>query len=190
MAHLKAGHGDALAVLFDRYQRLIFKVALKILRDAGEAEDVMQSVFLEIMRVATQFDPQRGSTKVWLLQYAYHRSMNRRQLLIVRHFYDNADISDLQEVLAAPGHSGPASIETTETVKRALSHLNPVQRRVLHLAYFEGLSLKEIAASTGESFGNVRNHYYRGLSKLRLMIAENERAQGSIVRGETADAGA
>lgn len=190
MAHLKAGHGDALAVLFDRYQRLIFKVALKILRDAGEAEDVMQSVFLEIMRVAAQFDPKRGSTKVWLLQYAYHRSMNRRQLLIVRHFYDNADISDLQEVLAAPGPSGPASVETTETVKRALSHLNPVQRRVLHLAYFEGFSLKEIAASTGESFGNVRNHYYRGLSKLRLMIAENERAPGSIMRGETADAGA
>src|SRR5204863_3181836 len=116
----------ALAVLFDRYQRLIFKVALKILRDSGEAEDVMQSVFLEIMRVATQFDPQRGSTKVWLLQYAYHRSMNRRQLLIIRHFYDNADISDLQEVLAAPSHSGPASIEATETVTQALNHLNPL----------------------------------------------------------------
>jgi RNA polymerase sigma-70 factor (ECF subfamily) len=100
MAHLKAGHGDALAVLFDRYQRLIFKVALKILRDPGEAEDVMQSVFLEIMRVAPQFDPQRGSTKVWLLQYAYHRSMNRRQLLIVRHFYDIGPISKRSQ--AAP----------------------------------------------------------------------------------------
>jgi RNA polymerase sigma-70 factor (ECF subfamily) len=190
MAHLTAGHGDALAILFDRYQRLVFNVALKILRDAAEAEDVMQGVFLEIMRVATQFDPQRGSTKVWLLQYAYHRSMNRRQRLIVRHFYDNTEISDLQEVLAAPSDAGPASIVTKQTVQKALNHLNPVQRRVLYLAYFEGLSLKEIAASTGESFGNVRNHYYRGISKLRSVIAQSERAPGLIVRGETADAGA
>jgi len=189
MAHLQAGHADALAVLFDRYHRLVFSIALKIVRDPSEAEDVMQGIFLEVMRVATQFDPQRGTTKVWLLQYAYHRSMNRRQRLIVRHFYDNIEISDLQEILAAPD-SGPASLETKETVERALSYLNPFQRRVLHLAYFEGLSLKEIAVKTGESFGNVRNHYYRGLSKLRSVIAENERAAGSIVRGETADAGA
>ena len=114
--------------------------------------------------------------------------MNRRQLLIIRHFYDNADISDLQEVLAAPSHSGPASIEATETVTQALNHLNPVQRRVLHLAYFEGLSLKEIAGCTGESFGNVRNHYYRGLSKLRLVISENEPAPKSILRGVIANA--
>ena len=87
IAHLKDGHIDALAVLFDRYHRLILSVAFKILRDPSEAEDVMQSVFLEIHRVAGQFEAARGSAKVWLLQYAYHRSMNRREYLKVRGFY-------------------------------------------------------------------------------------------------------
>ena len=87
IAHLTAGHNDALAVLFDRYHRLILSVAFKILRDPAEAEDVMQSVFLEIYRVAGQFEASRGSAKVWLLQYAYHRSINRREYLKLRGFY-------------------------------------------------------------------------------------------------------
>src|SRR5580700_7421330 len=69
VAHLQAGHGDALAVLFDRYHRLVLHVALKILHDVGEAEDVMQNVFLEIYKAAAQFDPARGTTKMWILRY-------------------------------------------------------------------------------------------------------------------------
>ena len=90
LAHLRSGHSDALAVLFGRYHRLILSVAFKILRDPAEAEDVMQSVFLEIYRVAGQFDAARGTVKVWLLQYAYHRSLNRREYLKVRGFYERS----------------------------------------------------------------------------------------------------
>jgi RNA polymerase sigma-70 factor (ECF subfamily) len=86
MAHLRRGQGDALAVIFDRYHRLVFHVALKILRDVGEAEDVMQNVFLEIYKASAQFDAARGNTKVWILQYAYHRSMNKRLQLIARRY--------------------------------------------------------------------------------------------------------
>ena len=64
MAHLQAGCNDALTVLYDRYHRLVLSIALKIVRDAGEAEDVMQSVFLEIFRSVAQFDPAKGTTKV------------------------------------------------------------------------------------------------------------------------------
>jgi RNA polymerase sigma factor (sigma-70 family) len=81
MAQLQAGQADALTVLFDRYHRLVLGIALKIVRDRGEAEDVLHNVFLEIFRAAVQFDPAKGSTKTWLLQYAYHRSINRRQQL-------------------------------------------------------------------------------------------------------------
>jgi len=190
MSHLRAGRGDAMAVLFDRYHRLVFNIALKILRDPSEAEDVMQSVFLEVFRVATQFDVRRGTTKVWLLQYAYHRSMNHRQRLVVRHFYNSADICDVEELLVAPRESGPASIEVKNLVSQALGSLNGVQRRTLQLAYFEGLSLREIARETGESLGNVRNHYYRGLRKLRSEMAAAHGATPSFVRREIADAGA
>jgi RNA polymerase sigma-70 factor (ECF subfamily) len=155
IAHLRAGHGDALGVLFDRYHRLVLHVALKILHDVGEAEDVMQNVFMEIYKVAAQFDPARGTTKMWILRYAYHRSMNRRKQLQVRHFYASTDIAAIEDTLVSEGTGITASHEAREVIQRGLHVLGPVQRRVLHLAYFEGLTMKEIAAETGESVGNV-----------------------------------
>src|SRR5215469_17830419 len=102
MAYLQAGHADVLAIIFDRYYRLVLSVAMKILRDVGEAEDLMQTVFLEIFKSAAQFDPTRGTLKVWILQYAYHRGMSRRQHLNIRHFYKNSDIADVpSELLTA-----------------------------------------------------------------------------------------
>src|SRR6266851_3816059 len=173
MAHLSSGHDDALAVVFGRYCRLVFKIALKILRDAGEAEDVMLSVFLEIHRAAAQFDPARGTTRVWVLQYAYHRSMNRRQQLVARKFYDTEDISQIQESVISPGYGALAPEETRRLIRQSLDALNSVQRRVLELAYFEGLSMQEIADKTGDSLGNVRHHYYRGLQKLRVFLGDS-----------------
>jgi RNA polymerase sigma-70 factor (ECF subfamily) len=189
MAHLQAGHSDALAVVFDRYHRLILSIGMKILRDVGEAEDLMQSVFLEIYKAAAQFDPARGTTKVWLLQYAYHRGMNRRQHLNVRNFYKNSDIADFSDNLLVADVASFADQETKRLVTEALGTLNDVQSRVLKLAYFEGLSLKEIAERTGESFGNVRHHYYRGLSRLRAVISEQPpKARVQVRSQEPADA--
>src|SRR5277367_6136200 len=96
MAHLKGGCNDALAVLFDRYYRLVLSIALKIVRDPGEAEDVMQTVFLEIFRSVAQFDPAKGTTKVWILQYAYHRAINRKQHLNARKFYSQIDLEEVE----------------------------------------------------------------------------------------------
>jgi len=176
IAHLRAGHGDALGVLFDRYHRLVLHVALKILRDVGEAEDVMQSVFMEIYKVAAQFDPARGTTKMWILRYAYHRSINRRKQLQIRNFYCNTDIAAVESTLAAEGSTALASREAREVVQRGLQILNPVQKHVLQLAYFEGLTMREIAEETGESLANVRHHYYRGLNKLRDQLLAADRA--------------
>jgi len=188
MAHVSSGHDDALAVLFDRYCRLVFKIALKILRDAGEAEDVMLNVFLEIHRAAAQFDPARGTTKVWVLQYAYHRSMNRRQQLVSRKFYVTEDISGVQESLVSPGYGALAPEETRRLIRQSLDSLNSSQRRVLELAYFEGLSMQEIADKTGDSLGNVRHHYYRGLQKLRVFLGASGKESAGYRREEIADA--
>ena len=81
MEGLCAGTPEALSTLFDRYYRLAFSIALKILHDRGEAEDMMQEVFFEIYRAPEKFDPARGSVKTWILQYAYHRSLTRRRYL-------------------------------------------------------------------------------------------------------------
>ncbi len=189
IAHLRAGHGDALGVLFDRYHRLVLHIALKILHDVGEAEDVMQNVFMEIYKVVAQFDPTRGTTKMWILRYAYHRSMNRRKQLQVRHFYASTDIATIEDTLPMEAVNISASHEAKEVIQRGLQALSPVQRRVLQLAYFEGLTMREIADETEESLGNVRHHYYRGLDRLRDYLSEADQAsEVRVARKEMGDA--
>ena len=178
VASLKGGCHEALAILFKRYNRLVFSIALRIVRDRGEAEDVMQNVFLEIFRSVTQFDPSRGTTKVWLLQYAYSRAINRRGYLNARGFYRQGEAECLEE--ASPGNDfvlGKLSTaETGRLLDQGLAILGQPQRRVIELAAYDGLSMKEIADKMGESVVNVRNHYYRGLRKLRSFI-ESPKAQ-------------
>src|SRR5215472_10197191 len=94
IARMRQGHADALPVLFDRFHRLVLKIALSIVRDPGEAEDIMQDVFFEIFNKAGQFDPAKGSAKTWVLQYAYHRSLSRRQYLALRGFYERRQMTE------------------------------------------------------------------------------------------------
>src|SRR5262245_22315798 len=90
VTEVHSGHADALAVLFDRYFRLVFKTAGRILRNRGEAEDLVHDVFIEIQKKAGRYDPNKGSVKTWIMQYAYHRSFNRRKYLALRGFYDGS----------------------------------------------------------------------------------------------------
>jgi RNA polymerase sigma-70 factor, ECF subfamily len=179
MKEVQAQNGDALAVLFDRYYSRVLSVALKILRDRAEAEDILQAIFLEIYQQAGKFDPAKGRFYVWLMQYAYHRSINRKNYLVVRQFYGNVPVDDLTEfdqgvhkLYALP------SQECRRFVHQALALLTEGQRRTIELVHFEGLTLKEVAEKTDESFSNVRHHYYRGLAKLRTHL-KNVRHNGS-----------
>ena len=180
LAALQAGQNDALSVLFDRYHRLVYSIAMKIVRDAGEAEDVMQNVFFEIFRSVAQFDAAKGTCKVWLLQYAYHRAINRRQQLNAKNFYNQVRVEDAEP---KTGHkesrfAGFTQGELRHLIRQGLATLNSNQKRVIELASYEGLSMPEIAARTGESLVNVRHYYYRGLEKLRLaVLGENPKAQ-------------
>jgi RNA polymerase sigma-70 factor, ECF subfamily len=172
MSEVQAGNGDAFAVLFDRYHRLVLVTALRIVRDVAEAEEVTQSVFLDLYRAARQFDPTKGTLKVWLLQFAYHRSINRRNYLELRQFYKR---EDLQEVLDWEISEGAVSQlapqESARLAEQALSILSEAQRRAIEMVFFEGLTLKEVAERTNYSFSRVRNHYYRGLDRLRVHLS-------------------
>src|SRR5690606_4867119 len=87
MAVMRAGRGDALDALFQRYARLVYRIAADILKDRAEAEDSTQEIFLEIYRKAHLYDPARGSVRTWLLQYAYRRTLRRRVSLARRAAY-------------------------------------------------------------------------------------------------------
>ena len=172
MAQLSLGCNDALAVLFDRYHRLVFSVALRIVRDNGEAEDVVQIVFLDIFRCVGQFNPAKGSAKVWILQYAYHRALNRQRQLNARRFYGQESIDEINPEVPDENswYASYTKNELRRLVKRALTMLGQRERRVIELAAYEGLSLREIADLTGQTLGNVRHRYYRGLHKLRSVV--------------------
>lgn len=170
MTQLQSGQHDALAIIVDRYQRLVWSVAQKIVHDEGEAEDVVQIVFLEFFQKMELFNPARGTLKVWLLQMAYTRSINRRYHLQRRQFYNQVEV-DEQDITQFSPAAVPSlrmtSGETGRLVREVLATLNPSQRTAIELIAFEGLTFEEIAARTGETVANAKHHYYRGMVKLR-----------------------
>lgn len=168
----RSGSAQALGLIYDRYNRLVFATALRVLRDAGEAEDLTQSVFLEIARKASHFDPTRGPLNKWILTLAYHRSLNRKSYLMTRQFYKgHMDlVGENGEELCSPSLMLPAQ-EAARLVSECLELLDPRQRQILELVFFKELTFKEIANHTQESFGNIRNQYYRGLKRLRTHLA-------------------
>ncbi len=172
MRLLAQGNHDALAVIFDRYQRIVYRIALQILRDPGEAEDVMQSVFIAILQTADKFVADRGTLRVWILQHAYHLALNRRRYLNLRGAYAHSDTID--SPAPAESYAGMTRVDSRRLVQQGLAQLSRQQRETLELAFYEGLTMQEIADRTGQSYANVRHHYYRGLDKLRLVLSPVE----------------
>jgi RNA polymerase sigma-70 factor, ECF subfamily len=167
---IQAGNTDAFAVIFKRFHRLVHVTALNILRDAAEAEEMTQTVFLEIYRRLAQFDPGRGTLKVWLLQFAYSRSIHRRNYLFVRRFHSQVELSAVE---GKKSHWSPARLQPQECIRltsQAIAILPPPQKETIQLFFFEGLTLKEIAQRRNENLSNIRHHYYRGLERLRVYL--------------------
>lgn len=174
MTHLRSGYHDALAVVVDRYQRLVWSVAQKIVHDEGEAEDVVQIVFLEFFQKMELFDSARGTLKVWLLQLAYTRSINRRYHLQRRRFYNQVEVDEQDVTQFSPAAVSAFRLNSGETarlVREVLATLNPSQRTAIELIAFEGLTFEELAKRTGETVANAKHHYYRGMMKLRECLS-------------------
>jgi RNA polymerase sigma-70 factor, ECF subfamily len=164
LERLIAGEHDSLAVLFDRYHRLVYSVAVRIVRDASEAEDVVQTVFLNVFEAAAKFDPAKGILKVWILQYAYHRSLNKRRALSAQGVYLWDELDGTNDESFAP------EIDTILYCQQILRQLKPLQRQVIQLIYFEGMTAQEIAILQERSATNVRHDLYRGLAKLKSSL--------------------
>jgi RNA polymerase sigma-70 factor (ECF subfamily) len=160
---------EALSELFRRYSRLVFSIGLRILGDAGEAEDLAQEVFLYLFQRAELFDANKGGAKAWIVQVAWHRSLDRRKYLHRRSFYSGTDVSTLSDTLKGQEdvEDDLASKLNVERLRGAFENLSDQQRLTLELFFFEGLDMREIATRLDESPANIRHYYYRGLQKLR-----------------------
>jgi RNA polymerase sigma-70 factor (ECF subfamily) len=178
---LQAGNPDALTSLFTKYSGVIFSFAKRMLRDPGEAEEVVQQVFLDVYKAIHRFDPVKGSFKVWLFQYSYHRALNRKKHLRAKGFYSKQELreSDLQgeEYEDAGRKIRFCSQEMVLLVQQLLNKIQPRQRVAVEMTFFEGLTAEEIARRTGETPSIVRHNLYRGMSKLRAAALEAAEGQ-------------
>lgn len=169
MARLQASDSAALDLLFGRYARLVLGIALRILDDYGEAEDVVQEAFLYLYQKAFLFSSAKGTARAWIIQIAFHRALDKRMYLGRRGFYLGTEIDSLDDTLLGEtdlDREIGAKLDRAQ-LEKAFEELPALQRRTLELFYFEGLELREIAEKLAEPLENVRHHYYRGLERLR-----------------------
>jgi RNA polymerase sigma-70 factor, ECF subfamily len=150
-------------------------VARRILRDHSEADDLLQDVFLFVHRKCSIFDPSRASARSWLVQMTYQRAIDRRRYLQTRHFYQNEELNGttlLVEPGSSPARAGAFGLGLVgnTTIEELLGSLTEDQRSTLTMHFFEGYTFSEIALKLDQSLGNIRNHYYRGLDKLRKQM--------------------
>ena len=153
---------NAMEDLFRRYSGAVYSVALRVLRDSGQAEDVLQEVFLQLWRDPTVFVQQRGSLGGWLVVVARNRAID---LLRRRKPTDSVD----DVVLASSVNVAEEAERNTimQKVRKVIAGLPQEQRNTLELAYFEGLSHTEIASRTGDPLGTVKTRIRQALISLR-----------------------
>jgi RNA polymerase sigma-70 factor (ECF subfamily) len=169
MSSLQAKDSKALELLFDRYSGLVFGIALRILNDHSEAEEVVQEAFFYVYQRALIFDPLKGSAKGWVVQVAFSRARDRKAHLSRRGFYSGTDIDSLDDTLLGRNdleREIEARLDFSQ-LQCAFEDLTHMQRQTLEMFYFEGMELREISERLHEPFGNVRHHFYRGLERLR-----------------------
>jgi RNA polymerase sigma-70 factor, ECF subfamily len=172
VARCANGDEGALAELYDLFGRAAYALALRIVRDASQAEDVVQEAFLDLWRSAGRFDPSRSRPASYLLTFVHRRAVDlvRREQARPRRGGDVDDIADRagRDDIAA----SLVASEQGESVRRALAGLPRPQREVLELAYFNGLSQSEIAERLGEPLGTVKSRTHVALSRLRELLGE------------------
>ena len=178
IADVQRGDRDALALLFRRYARPVRNIGQRILRDKAEADDLIQEVFLYIHRKSAVFDSTKGTARSWILQVAYTQALLRRRRLKSNGFY----ASVITDNVAEDGHQSAQVAHYDNTVegffgrngwKKVWDGLTECQRETLRLHFYEGCTFAEIAERLGQSYVNIRHHYYRGLEKLRKHADDN-----------------
>jgi RNA polymerase sigma-70 factor, ECF subfamily len=158
---LAAGDHSALGEVYDRYAGLVNGLALRILRNTAEAEEVIQEVFVQVWRQAERFDPARGSVEAWICTIARTRALDRLRRRASRREDSDDAIPGVSEI--------PKTVEAL-AVRKALETLSADQRTALELAYYEGLTQSEIAERLGEPLGTVKTRIRTAMIRLRDVL--------------------
>ena len=160
----------ALAQLYDRYDRILFGLLMRILNNREEAEDVLQEVFLQVWRKAADFDEKRGRPFTWLVTLTRSRGIDRLRTLAARARVAVAGAREVSDEVSDAATDAFKS-EQRGLVSDALAKLPDEQKRPIMLAYFDGLTQTEIATRTGAPLGTVKTRMRTGMIRLRELLA-------------------
>jgi RNA polymerase sigma-70 factor, ECF subfamily len=172
LARMARGEGDAVAELYDRHARPIYSLAMRILGDTTDAEDVVQEVFSQAWRQASRYSASRGAVGAWLLNLTRSRAIDRLRARRARPGGVSDDrITEQLPDAGPPADSQVLSSEQVARVRAALDELPLLQRAAIELAFFEGLTHAEIADRLEQPLGTVKTRIRLAMLKLRDVLA-------------------
>jgi RNA polymerase sigma-70 factor (ECF subfamily) len=165
MDRVRVREQQAMAEIFDRYARLVYSVALRVLNDSGHAEDVMQEIFFQLWRNPDSFSSARGSLGAWLMVVARNRAID--------HLRQRRSAEPVDEVIVASATNLENEAQRSIIIQRVqgiIGDLPKEQQQSLQMAFFEGLSHSEIAEKTGQPLGTVKTRIRSALTSLRKRL--------------------
>jgi len=166
ISRVRAGDEDALAALHDRYAQIVYSVALRVLGETTQAEDILQEIFLQLWRNPQTFDSSRGSLGAWLAVITRHRAIDQ-----LRRRRPESDIEDVIVAVDTRIEQTTDRNMTIAKIRAVVDRLPAEQRKPLEMAFFEGLTHSEIATKTGEPLGTVKTRIRSALLTLRKALA-------------------
>jgi RNA polymerase sigma factor (sigma-70 family) len=171
VALVARGEEDALAALYDRFGRTAYGLALRVVRDAELAEDVVQEAFLSLWRTAGRFVPERARAGTWLLTLVHRRAVD----LVRREERRRADpIESAPDAADAAAEEAPWLRLERERVRAALASLPDAQREAIELAYYGGFTQAELADRLGQPLGTIKSRMFAGLARLGELLRDTE----------------
>lgn len=161
---------EAFSQLYDRFSSLVFSLSMRILRVRSDAEDLLQEVFMQVWRQAKSYSVERGSPEAWIINIARSRAIDKIRSIrrMEKSFVLTEDPARAESTENV--ESSAAESEVRLTMNSALATLPEAQRKVLELAYFEGLTQTEIAAKLSEPLGTVKTRMRSGIQRLRDIL--------------------
>ena len=168
---LQSGETDLLGILYDRHAALVYGIALKLLGNTTEAEDLTQDIFL-ILTKKCSYNPQRGTLRTYLAILTRSRAIDRLRSRSRKNKQLQNSLNGNAKVVSNIPLENITQLERSQSVQSALEQLSPQEQEVLNMAYYQGMSQSKIAQQLNIALGTVKSRSRRGLLKLRQTLSD------------------